>query len=167
MATYVLSIVVDGPGTDPNHRSHWALAVHQANAVSGMILQVSVLDLERLIYQFDRQNNAILRNRGSEGSFAVASLAPGDVRRAVDIINQEAAPSDGVERCQDWVLRVVIALEAEEIIHLGTSDWISGLVGQSAAEVERAVGLRWTRTENETNPQRDGNTLEEGRAWIG
>jgi hypothetical protein len=47
---------------------------------------------------------------------------------------------DGVERCQDWVLRTVISLEAEEIIPAGTSEQIGSLVGQSANRVAGVVG---------------------------
>lgn len=147
MSQYVLSIIVDGPGTDPKHRSHWALAIHRRDERSGILLQVNVIELSRLIYQFDIRQDVLLRSRNSEGSFLVAPLAQSSTKKAVEIISEEPAPRDGVERCQDWVLRAMISLEAEEIVPAGTSHWISDLIGQSAENVARMVSARWTSTE--------------------
>ncbi|KAF7191964.1 hypothetical protein HII31_06609 [Pseudocercospora fuligena] len=147
MSQLVLSIVVYGPGTDPNHRSHWAFAIHKKNQETGVLLHVSVIDLPRLIYQYDHRRDVVLRSASSEGSFVVAELAQGSAGKAVQLISEEPAPADGVERCQDWVLRATISLEAEEIVPAGTSDWIAGLVGQPADSVARAVSERWTSTE--------------------
>ncbi|EME88845.1 uncharacterized protein MYCFIDRAFT_126477, partial [Pseudocercospora fijiensis CIRAD86] len=127
----------------PNHRSHWALAVHKENEQRGTMLHVSVIDLPRLVYQYDLRRDVVLRSASSEGPFTVAALAQGSVDRAVQLISEEPAPRDGVERCQDWVLRAMITLEAEEIVPAGTSHWVSGLVGQPANSVARAVGERW------------------------
>lgn len=146
MATYALSIVVYGPGTDANHRSHWAFAIHQNTAESGVLLHVQVIDLGRLIYQYDERRGVDVRSRSSEGSFAVASLTKEQVQQAVKVIREESAPRDGVERCQDWVLRAIISLEAEEIVPSGTSAWIETLVGQAATTVAQAAGGRWVRT---------------------
>ncbi|KAF2765510.1 hypothetical protein EJ03DRAFT_207092 [Teratosphaeria nubilosa] len=147
MSEFVLSIVVKGPGTEPKHRSHWALAIHRRNDQRGVLLHVSLIDLSRLIYQFDMRRDVLLRSRSSEGSFIVAALAHSNVRRAAELISEEPTPRDGVERCQDWVLRAVISLEAEEIVPPGTSDWVSGLVGQSADSVAQAVSARWSSTD--------------------
>ena len=147
MTEFMLSIVVDGPGTDVNYRSHWAFVLHKTDEDRGLLLHVSPIDLSRLIYQFDRRSDVIIRTRSSEGSFALANIAPQDVKRTTEIISQEPAPTDGVERCRDWVLRTVISLEAEELIPPGSSDWISRLVGESAQLVAQATGSRWTRTE--------------------
>lgn len=146
MANYVLSIVVYGPGTDANHRSHWAFAIHQKTAESGVLLHVQLIDLRKLIYQYDERRGVDVRSRSSEGSFAVASLTNEQVQQAVKIIREESAPKDGVERCQDWVLRAIISLEAEEIVPPGTSASIEALVGQAATAVARAAGDRWVRT---------------------
>ena len=53
MVYFSLSIVVDGPGTDLNHRSHWTFAIHHNAAETGIIMQVQVTDLSKLIYRFD------------------------------------------------------------------------------------------------------------------
>ena len=146
MSDYVLSIVVYGPGTDTNHRSHWAFAIHKTSAESGVLLHVQLIDLARLIYQYDERSGVAIRSRSSEGSFAVAHLTRDQVAQAVKIIREEQAPKDGVEKCQDWVLRTIISLEAEELIPPGTSAWIERLVGNSAAALAQAVGRRWTGT---------------------
>ncbi|KAF2171472.1 hypothetical protein M409DRAFT_18589 [Zasmidium cellare ATCC 36951] len=147
MSEFILSIVVYGPGTDPNHRSHWTLAIHRRNDEYGVLLHVNVIDLSRLIYQFDIRRDVLLHSRSSEGSFVVAQLGQNTIRRVIALISEEPAPRDGVERCQDWVLRAMISLEAEEIVPAGTSEWVSRLIGHSAEEVARAVSTRWSSTE--------------------
>lgn len=146
MASYSLSIVVDGPGTDANHRSHWTFAIHHNATETGIIMQVQVIDLSKLIYQFDERRDVAIRSKGSEGSFTVASLTHEQMRQAVKIIREEPAPRDGAERCQDWVLRTVISLEAEEVVPPGASAEIEKLIGKTAATVARQVGSRWVDT---------------------
>ena len=149
MAEYVLSIVVDGPGTDPNHRSHWSFAIHKPSVESGNILQVQLIDLPRLIYQYDERRGVAIRSKGSEGSFTIASLTKDQVRAVEKVIREEQASKDGTERCQDWVLRTIISLEAHELVPPGTSTWNEKLVGKSAEVLAQSVGQRWTTTELE------------------
>ena len=146
MASYSLSIIVDGPGTDANHRSHWTFAIHHNAAETGIIMQVQVIDLDKLIYQFDERRGVDIRSKGSEGSFSVASLTNEQMQQAVRIIREEPAPRDGVERCQDWVLRTVITLEAEEVVPPGASAEIETLIGRTATAVAQQVGERWIDT---------------------
>jgi hypothetical protein len=146
MSSHSLSIVVDGPGTDANHRSHWSFAIHHDNADNGIVMQVQVIDLSKLIYQFDKRSGVEFRSKGSEGSTKVESLTQEQVRKAVKIIREEPAPKDGVERCQDWVLRTIISLEAEEIVPPGASAGIEELVGETAAAVAQQVDERWIDT---------------------
>ena len=146
MASYSLSIIVDGPGTDANHRSHWTFAIHHNAAETGIIMQVQVIDLDKLIYQFDERRGVDIRSKGSEGSFSVASLTNEQMQQAVRIIREEPAPRDGVERCQDWVLRTIISLEAEEIVPPGASAEIETLIGRTATAVAQQVGERWIDT---------------------
>lgn len=117
--SYVLSIVVDGPGVDARNRSHWTFAIHEENATIGTVLQVLVIDFDKLIYHFDERSGVGIRSRSSEGSFKVATLNREQARQAAQIIREEPAPMDGVERCQDWVLRATISLEAEKIVPPG------------------------------------------------
>lgn len=121
MSTTAVSIVVYDPGTDANHRSHWDVALHRPHLQTGTILHFWPIDLSRLIYQLEIQSNTALGSQNPESFFTVANIAPEDTKRVVETISQEPAPSDGVERCQDWVLRAVIALEAEEIVLPETS----------------------------------------------
>lgn len=108
---------------------------------------MTVIDLQRLIYQFETRRDVVIRSKSSEGTFVVSHIRQEHIRQAIEIISTEPAPRDGVERCQDWILRAVISLEAEEIVPPGTADFISRLVGQPAAVVARAVGERWTVTD--------------------
>lgn len=140
---YNLSIIVEGPGLDSQNRSHWALALHTPNSPLCTLLQVLVIDLNKLIYSFDKRSGADIQSKSSEGYFTIASLPPESYARAVHIISSEPAPNNGRDRCQDWVLNCVMALEIEEIIEAGTSEWLGGLVGQSAATVEGKAGARW------------------------
>ncbi|KAF2118758.1 hypothetical protein BDV96DRAFT_642934 [Lophiotrema nucula] len=144
--SYNLSVVVSGPGDDPNHRSHWAFALHAPNSSIGNLLHVTVLDLDKLIYAFDKRKGVEVQSRSSEGYFKIASLSLEQYRRTDQIISQEPAPNNGRDRCQDWVQNCIIALEIEEIVPSGTSEWLSGLVGQPAATVASKAGARWVRT---------------------
>lgn len=143
MSSSNLSIVVYGLGEDPHHRSHWAFAIHKPTEDIGNIFHVTPLYLEKLIYRFETQKSVLIRGKGSEGSFPFARLSPEQVPRASRIIGEEPAPGNGVERCQDWVLRTVISLEAEEVVPAGTSERIGGLVGQSADYVAGVSGDEW------------------------
>ena len=149
MSSHSLSIVVDGPGIDADHRSHWAFAIHHDNTEYGTVMQVQVIDLSRLIYQFDERKGVEIRSKGSEGSFTVASLTQEQARQAAKIIREEPAPRDGVERCQDWVLRTIISLEAEEVVPPGTSADLERLIGKTATTVAEQVGVRWIKTATE------------------
>lgn len=146
MASHALSIVVHGLGTTADHRSHWAFAVHEETSGRGTLLHVQLIDMGNLIYQYDERRGVDIRSRSSEGSFTVTSLTKDQARQAIKVIREEPAPKDGVERCQDWVLRAMISLEAEEIVPSGTSAWIETLVGQAAIMVAQAAGNRWVRT---------------------
>lgn len=109
-------------------------------------MQVQVIDLSKLIYQFDERTGVDIRSKGSEGSFAVASLTHEQMQQAVRIIREEPAPRDGVERCQDWVLRTIISLEAEELLAPGASAEIESLIGKPATTVAQQVSERWIAT---------------------
>lgn len=107
-------------------------------------MHVTLLDFRRLIYGFESRRDFDIRSRSSEGWFEVCHFTQEHMRQAYEIIEREPAPRDGVERCQDWILRTVISLEAEEIVPPGTSSFMSRLVGQPAAVVAQEVGERWT-----------------------
>lgn len=147
MTLHDLSIVIFGPGIDARNRSHWAFAIHERGSNIGTILQVLVIDLNRLIYQFDERSGVDVRSESSEGSFSVAALEKEQIRQAIKIIREEPAPRDSVERCQDWVLRTTISLEAEEIVPPGTSSWIQSLIGQASATVAQITASRWIETD--------------------
>ncbi|KAF2708721.1 hypothetical protein K504DRAFT_467956 [Pleomassaria siparia CBS 279.74] len=143
MTTYTLSIVVYGEGDDPNNRSHWAIVFHGAGADRGNLLQVSLIDRDRLWYQFDRRDDIAILSQNSEGYFQVATLTASQRVQAISIISKEPPPRNGRDRCQDWTMNCLIALEAEDLVPPGTSEWINGLVGRSATGLAQAVGGRW------------------------
>lgn len=149
MSALTLSIVVYGPGTDANNRSHWAFAVHHPGQERGKIMHVVLISLEKLIYQLEIRDDVTVHSIRSKGSFEIARLGRQDVKRAEKIIEEEPAPRDGEGRCQDWILQAVISLEAEGVVAPGTADEISKLVGKPAVEVARSVGTRWTKTDEE------------------
>lgn len=146
MSDHHLSIVIEGKGLYDETRSHWAFAIHPENENIGTILQVLVIDKERLLYQFDLRKGVDVRSLGSEGSFTLAKLKYEQVSQVRDIISSEPAPRNGTDRCQDWVLGAVIALEEAELVPEGSCDAIANLVGKSAVDVARTVGDRWTAT---------------------
>jgi hypothetical protein len=143
MSTLCLSIAVYGPGTDANNRSHWAFAIHKPGSDRGNLLQVLVISLRGLIYQLDARQDVTFLGEDSEGAFALATLTAEQAREAARIIAQEPAPRDGVDRCQDWTLSAVIALEEAGLVADGASDLVARLIGNSAAQLAAAVGTKW------------------------
>lgn len=109
-------------------------------------MQVVLIDLATLKYKFERENSSPLHTRSSEGYFHVATFSAAVKQRVMSVIENEPAPSDGKGRCQDWIVEALISLEAEELVPSGTSEWIQGLVGRTALDVEKRVGEKWVRS---------------------
>jgi hypothetical protein len=149
MTTKSLSLLVTGPGLSPQHRSHWSLALHFPDQTIGRVYQVSLVSLSHLLYIFDVRDGVDIRPVGSEGSFELASGLDWEAARRVEqVVRGEEAPRDGVERCQDWVLRVVVGLEVEGLVESGTAEMVGGCVGRSAREVRERVGGKWVGSED-------------------
>lgn len=143
MSTFQISIVVYGEGTDPHNRSHWSIIFHEPDAERGDVLQVFPVDQHRLWYQFDRRDDTVILDSTAEGYFQVATIFALQRAQAMEIVSKEPAPRNGRDRCQDWVLSCVIAMEAEDLVPGGTSQLVSDLVGRPAVEVATALGSRW------------------------
>ena len=69
------------------------------------------------------------------------------MNRVEAVVRGEKVPGDGAERRQDWVLRVVVGLEVEGLVPVGTAEVVEGCVGWCAGEVREVVGERWVGTE--------------------
>ena len=146
---YNLSIVVSGPNDDPSNCSRWAFALHAPDSPIGNLLDVTALKLDRPIYAFDKRAGVEFQSIYSEGYFVIARLSPEQYWRADQIIAQEPAPVNGKDRCQDWIQNCVIALEIEEIVPPGTSEWLGELVGKPATVIASSPGTRWVSSHRE------------------
>lgn len=93
--SYELAVSVCGRGEDPNHRSHWGFLLSAPGSQYGNLLQVVPLDLERLIYQFERRDGESLESRSCEGRYIVANLSAPKYQEAESIITREPAPRNG------------------------------------------------------------------------
>ena len=142
---YTLSIVVHGLGTDPNNRSHWQLALHKPPSPLATVLQVLLLDLASLTYSFDARTGEVLLPESAEGRVEIGTLDMAAYVAVKRVVEGVKVPNNGRDRCQDWVLDCIVALEVEGLVDEGTSEWIGGLVGRSAAEVKKEAGERWVR----------------------
>ncbi|EUC39847.1 hypothetical protein COCMIDRAFT_41726 [Bipolaris oryzae ATCC 44560] len=134
MSYYTLSIGIYRYREDPNHRSHWGFLIFRQGNEVGNLLHVQLMSFEGLIYQFETRSGRVL----------LGYIEPTKYNQVVDIISKEPAPRNNKDRCQDWTLDCVIALEAEELLPAGTSGWIEGIVGKPSKDVAAAVGGRWT-----------------------
>lgn len=141
--SYELSITVDGRGLDPNNRSHWAFMICEEGKDYGERLQVALLDRATLRYMFEMRSTVVLRSAQGEGRCVITSWNAQQRQKAMELIRAEEAPCDGKRRCQDWVLEVLIGLEAEALIPAGTSSRWEGLVGKPAAELAAELGPLW------------------------
>jgi hypothetical protein len=147
--SYELSIVISGPGIDPQYRSHWGFIIHRTGDDYGELLHTLLIDLGGLWYQFENRSGIPLISHESEGRFKIATL---DYERHIEakrIISEEPPPRDGKKRCQDWVLDVVISLEVGEIVDAGLSNRVEGLVGKSAEDLAAAVGSAWVSAKDD------------------
>ncbi|EMD85655.1 hypothetical protein COCHEDRAFT_1161076 [Bipolaris maydis C5] len=79
-----------------------------------------------------------------EGRVLLGYIESTKYNQAIDIISKEPAPRNNKDRCQDWTLECVIALEAEELLPAGTSGWLAEIVGKPSKDVAAVVGERWT-----------------------
>ncbi|KAF2084853.1 hypothetical protein K490DRAFT_47979 [Saccharata proteae CBS 121410] len=143
MSDYILSIGVYGDGEDPNHRSHWGFLIFSPGMKFGNRLHVQLISLKGLIYQFETQSGYRLESQSCEGRVFLGYIKSTKYNQVVKIISEEPAPRNNKDRCQDWVLECVIALEAEELLPAGTSSWVEGIVGKPMKDVAAAVGGKW------------------------
>lgn len=61
------------------------------------------------------------------------------------IIEGEPPPKNGKDRCQDWTLNCVVALEVAEILEPGCAEVVGDSVGRSAGDVRARTGDRWVQ----------------------
>lgn len=149
MSDYLLSIIVSGRGDDPNHRSHWAFAIHRPDQPLCTLYQVNLIG-EGLIYQFEERGGEPLLSRSSEGHFLVGPIKSSNYVKTKEIISKEPAPRNGRDRCQDWVMNCIIVLETEELVEDGTSELISRLIGKNVDQLKGIVQDRWTDVTDQT-----------------
>ena len=143
MSDYLLSIIVYGRGDDPNHRSHWAFAIHRPGSELCSLYHVYLIG-EGLIYQFEERSGQPLESQSSEGYFLVGHIKASNYTRTKQILSQEPAPRNGRDRCQDWAMNCIIELETEELVEDGTSELISKLIGKNLEQLKAIVQDRWT-----------------------
>ncbi|KAJ6155578.1 hypothetical protein N7470_006144 [Penicillium chermesinum] len=138
---YQFSIEIFGHGEDPNHRSHWGFVIHRPPNTHGDLLHVRPIDLKRLWYEFEPQYGTELNVMQALGLCKISTLDSEQRRQAITIIGAEPAPK---RWCQDWVFSTLIALEVEELVPPGASEFWKGLIGKTAREVQSAVGGNWS-----------------------
>lgn len=142
---YNLSIEVFGPGTNPNFRSHWGFMINKpGNLEFGDLLQVEVIDANKLWYGFAPRYATKIIDKAAVGMCKITNLTSEQRRQAITIIEKEPAPRNGIGRYQDWMFDALISLEIEELVPPGTSEFWKGMVGRSAQEVAAACGNQWT-----------------------
>lgn len=148
-----LSIIVYGTGTDPEFRSHWAFAIHRpGDLATGHLLQVVPFDVPRRLYLFDeRRDVPLMADASCEGAFRLAAIEQDYLAQTIRVIAQEPPPQTGVDRCQDWTLGAVIALEESQLVPDGSSERIARLVGCPAAEVAQIECASWISAASEAS----------------
>ncbi|KAF2489716.1 hypothetical protein BU16DRAFT_597206 [Lophium mytilinum] len=143
MPPYTLSLHISGPGLTPHARSHWSFLLSTPPHHLGTLLNVVVLDLDTLTYQFESRTGEPLTTLSSEGRVVLCTTPTSQYQQVVDVIGREPAPRNGVDRCQDWTLSALISLEAEELVPAGTAALVSEMVGETAVSVAEKAGERW------------------------
>ncbi|OQE40228.1 hypothetical protein PENCOP_c006G04938 [Penicillium coprophilum] len=142
---YNLSIEVFGPGDSPTHRSHWGFMINKpGNLEFGDLLQVEVIDADRLWYGFAPRYATKIIDKAAVGMCKIADLTSQQRHDAIKVIEKEPAPRDSIGRCQDWTFDALLSLEIEELVPPGTSEFWKGMIGRPAREVAAACGTKWT-----------------------
>ncbi|KAF2638186.1 hypothetical protein P280DRAFT_551345 [Massarina eburnea CBS 473.64] len=144
MSKYELYIVLEGLGHSEHHRSHWSFAFHYPGTLLANVHQVLLLNDTRRFYHYDRRDGVPHPTPGSEGKVLLARLTVNQCTSAQEIISRELPPRNGKDRCQDWILNCVIALEVAELIEPGASEFLGGCVGLDAATVLARFDAQWT-----------------------
>ncbi|KAJ5146371.1 uncharacterized protein N7515_000935 [Penicillium bovifimosum] len=142
---YTPSIEVFGPGDVPPHRSHWGFMINKpGNLKFGDLLQVEVINAERMWYGFAPRYATKIIDKGAVGMSKIAELTSQQRHDAIKVIEKEPAPRDSIGRCQDWVFDALLSLEVDELVSSETSEFWKGMIGKPAMEVAAACGTRWT-----------------------
>lgn len=140
---YELCIEIFGLGEDPNHRCHWGFVIRKPANPYGDLLNVQIIDSDKLWYHFEYRPNIELNTMGAVGLCKIATLTFQQRLKAMEIIKGERAPMDGEKRCQDWTFDTLISLEVEDLVPAGTSEFWKGIIGKMAKEIRDAVGENW------------------------
>lgn len=141
---YELSIMISGPGEDPEYRSHWGFFIQEPTELFGDLLHVKVIDLDRLWYQFEPCTGTSIATAKALGMVKIGNLSAKQRQEAIRTISSEPAPKDGRKRCQDWVFDTLLSLEINELVPSGTCQFWIEMVGKSAKAVQEAAGTEWT-----------------------
>ncbi len=96
---YTLTLLISGPGLSPEHRSHWSFLLYAPSSHVGTILEVQLISLEGLIYQFEEKTEIPLDDPMAEGRVWLADVAPERVGKVNDMVGREGAPGDGKVSC--------------------------------------------------------------------
>lgn len=143
--TYDLSIEVFGPGDIPTHRSHWGFMINKpGNLQFGDLLQVEIIDAQRLLYSYAPRYATKIVDKGAAGMCKIADLTSQQRHDAIKVIEKAPAPRNSTARCQDWVFDALLSLEVDELVPSGTSEFWKGMIGRPAREVAAACGTQWT-----------------------
>ncbi len=92
---YTLTLLISGPGLSPEHRSHWSFLLYAPSSHVGTILEVQLISLQGLIYQFEEKTGIPLNDAMAEGRVWLADVAPERVGKVRAVVRREAAPGDG------------------------------------------------------------------------
>ena len=95
MPSHTLSIAIEGTGEDPNHRSHWSFLLSCPGSSFGTLLQVQVISLEGLIYQFESRTGHPFETPNLEGRVILGDIEATKYNQVVKIISGEPAPRNG------------------------------------------------------------------------
>lgn len=146
-----LSLLIEGPGTEPDAPSHWSLALHPSTSTLCTLLNVIALNSEdtpraRHVFGFDRRDGHEFLNNDSKGRVLLASNLSGIQYKKISKIIEDQPPPVNAngegEHCQHWVVNCLVDLEVEELIEAGLTELVGALIGKSAEVVKEVTGKK-------------------------
>ncbi|PGG95677.1 hypothetical protein AJ80_09923 [Polytolypa hystricis UAMH7299] len=99
---YHLAISVYGPGTDPNHRSHWGLLIYKPEENIGDLFHTPLIDVDRLWYRFEEGSGAPVVLDAVVTLEIEEVVEPGTTRRVRDLVGKSAAEVAEIAG-EDWI----------------------------------------------------------------
>ena len=143
MMSYELCIAFWGEGTDPEDPVHWGMMIFPEGRDRGDLMHTILAILRAKSFMYNEETGRTNFSTDGKGRVRIALLDEEQRGLVKNFAREVAAPNDGVKNCQDWVVDVVVLLEAEGLVTAGIAARLRRLVAKPASEIGEILGEDW------------------------